>query len=342
MWIVRSLNLIRKRFRILTWLFVFVLVVAMIVPLASYKRVPQKIQYGMSYNAIYARELGLDTRKTFLAILDELRVKRVRLAAHWTLVESERDVWNWEQTDFELAEAKERNVDVIMGVGRRLPRWPECHIPEWAKGLSFEDQKKEIRELITESVRRYKDNPSITYWQVENEPFLNAFANEHCGDLDVAFLHEEIQLVRSLDPTRPILVTDSGNLGTWHGAYRAGDAFGTSVYVYFWNPEFGKFTTFLPPWFYRLKDNAMQLLFGKKTTMLIELSLEPWLIESVTAVPLDVQFTRMNPEIADTILEYARNTRYEYQYLWGAEWWYWLHTQGHHEMWNLGKELYFE
>ena len=92
----------------------------------------------------------------------------------------------------------------------------------------------------------------ITYWQVENEPYLGVFATEFCGALDEDFLKEEIALVRSLDPTRPILVTDSGNLGIWKEPYKLGDAFGTSVYVYFWNPELGQFKTILPPWFYRV------------------------------------------------------------------------------------------
>ena len=187
---------------------------------------------------------------------------------------------------------------------------------------------------------RYKDSPSIVYWQVENEPFLEVFANEHCGDLDRDFLKEEIALVHKLDPSRPVLVTDSGNLGTWSGAYRAGDLFGTSVYVYFWNPELGQFRTILPPWFYRVKDNLMGLFFGDKETMLIELSLEPWLIDSVTKVPLEMQFERMDLQKMEEILLYAEDTGFDKQYLWGAEWWYWLLQHGHPEFWEKGKELF--
>src|SRR5690606_23749446 len=125
---------------------------------------------------------------------------------------------------------------------------------------------------------------AVIYWQVENEPYLEVFAKEYCQELDEAFLLEEIELVRSIDPTRPILVTDSGNLGLWKNAYKHGDAFGTSVYVYFWNPELGQFETVLPPWFYRVKENLLKLLYGNKQTFLIELSLEPWLLEPVPKV----------------------------------------------------------
>lgn len=306
----------------------------------SYKPVPSHITYGVSYNTIYARELGLDSRETFIAILDDLKVRHFRLAAHWTMVEPKKDTYDWSENDFQLAEARKRGADVIFGVGRRLPRWPECHVPDWAKTLPWEDQKKEIRQYITDTVTRYKDDPTIIYWQVENEPYLGVFATEHCNALDEEFLKEEIALVRSLDATRPILVTDSGNLGTWRGAYSAGDAFGTSVYVYFWNPQLGQFRTVLPAIAYRVKEGVMRVLYGEKPTFLIELAAEPWLLEPVTNVPIEVQYGRMDVAKFEEILEYAKDTRYDTQYLWGAEWWYWLQKKGHNEMWEKGREVF--
>jgi hypothetical protein len=325
--------------RAVTALIILAIVVAL-GALLFRKPVPERITYGVSFNTPYARELGLDPRETYLAILDELKVRHLRLAAHWSMVEPSKDTFDFTELDFQLAEADKRGAEVIMGVGRRLPRWPECHVPPWAKDLTWEEQKGEIRAYITETVNRYKGYPSIVYWQVENEPYLGVFASEHCGELDEAFLKEEIELVRSLDGTRPILVTDSGNLGTWAGAYRAGDAFGTSVYVYFWNPDLGQFKTVLPPAFYRAKENLMQLFYGEKKTFLIELAAEPWLLEPVTNVPLDVQYSRMDVEKFEEILDYAKDTRFDVQYLWGAEWWYWLHKQGESHMWERAKELY--
>ena len=239
----------------------------------------------------------------------------------------------------QLWEALARKAAVILSIGRRLPRWPECHVPEWAQGLSWEEQKDELRSYLTAVVGRYKDDPRITYWKVENEPFLEVFAYDHCGDLDRAFLAEEIALVRSLD-SRPILVTDSGNLGTWAGAYRSADAFGTSVYVYFWNPELGQFKTVLPPAFYRIKENVARLLFGAKPVFLIELSLEPWLVEPTAGAPLEDQLSRMDLQKFNEVVEYARDTRFGTQYLWGAEWRYYMKGRRHPEFWDAAKELY--
>lgn len=308
--------------------------------LLSQKHVPERISYGISFNTLYAEELGLDVHEVYTAFLDDLGVRHLRLAAHWPMVEPEKDTFNFTELDYQITEAQKRGADVILGVGRRLPRWPECHVPSWASGMSWDEQKAEIRTYITAVIERYKDAPNIVYWQVENEPYLTVFAYDHCGALDEDFLQEEIELVRSLDSTRPILVTDSGNIGTWRGAYHSGDAFGTSVYVYFWNPELGQFRTILPPFVYRIKENIMRLLYGAKQTFLIELSAEPWLLAPISDVPLAIQLERMDVTKFNEIIDYARDTRYDTQYLWGGEWWYWLKLQGHTEMWDRAVELF--
>ncbi len=330
-----------KVFRLLLiGFFAFCILTAGVVALLAYKPTPERIAYGMSFNTLYARELGLDWQATYDAILDDLGVRKLRLAAHWPMVEPVDGEWNFTELDYQVQKAEAVGATVIMAVGRRLPRWPECHIPDWVRQNDTDTQQLLQREYMTKVINRYKDSPAIIYWQVENEPFLSLFAFEHCGPLDEEFLAEEIALVKELDPTRPILVTDSGNLGTWAGAYRHGDAFGTSVYVYFWNPELGQFRTVLPPWFYRVKERVMKLWYGDKPTFLIELSAEPWLLEPVVDVPLAVQYGRMDLEKFNDILTYAKNTRYNEQYLWGAEWWYWLHLQGEEAMWNRGQELF--
>ena len=304
------------------------------------KPTPNTITYGMSFNTMYANELGLDWIETYDAIIDELGVRHLRLAAHWPMVEPSDDEYNWVELDYQLAKAEAVGAEVILGVGRRLPRWPECHVPEWAKDLTWEAQQQEILEYMQAVVERYQDRSVITYWQVENEPYLEVFAKEHCGEFDERFFESQVEFMRVLDDSRPLLVTDSGNLGLWAGAYRNGDAFGTSVYVHFWNPEVGQFRTVLPPWFYRVKDNLMALRYGEKETFLIELSAEPWLLAPITEVDLETQFSRMDLEMFKDILAYAEETHFEKQYLWGAEWWYWLIDKGHPEMWEHGKTLF--
>lgn len=326
--------------KILLVIFGAVLLCCAVVFFLSLRETPSKIQYGMSFNTLYAQELGLDWKETYDALLDELEVRHLRLAAHWPMVEPIDDVYNFTELDYQIKRAEEVGAEVIFAVGRRLPRWPECHVPDWAAELTLEDRQQQTLDYASVVIKRYKNSPAITYWQIENEPYLEVFAKEHCGEFDEAFFEREVAHFRSLDDSRPFLVTDSGNLGKWAGPYKHGDAFGTSVYVHFWNPELGQFRTVLQPWFYRVKANVMKLLYGEKETMLIELSAEPWLLEPIIDVDIETQYSRMDLTKFEDILNYAEKTRFEKQYLWGAEWWYWLHKQGHSEIWNRGKELF--
>jgi hypothetical protein len=308
--------------------------------LLTVKPVANEVSYGMSFSTMHAKELGLDWKEVYRGALDDLGIRKFRIPAYWPETEPERDQYDFSALDYQLSEARKRDATVILAVGRRLPRWPECHTPYWVGYMPWEEQKEEIRQYLTLVVERYRNDPTVTHWQVENEPYLNAFANEICGDLDESFLKEEIALVKLLDPHRPILVTDSGNLGMWMKPYKNGDSFGTSMYIYFSNPELGEFKTKLPPIVYRMKERLMEILFGPKETFLIELSLEPWLTEPTARASVDEQLSRMDAEKFDEILAYARETSFSAQYLWGVEWWWYMRSKDHPEFWDKAKGLF--
>ena len=117
--------------------------------LLARKPIPSDITYGMSFNTLYAQELGLDWEETYDAILTDLGVRHLRLAAHWPMVEPTQDTYNFTELDHQLAKAGEVGAEVIFGVGRRLPRWPECHVPTWAKTLSWEQQQEGLIKYAT-------------------------------------------------------------------------------------------------------------------------------------------------------------------------------------------------
>lgn len=306
----------------------------------SFRDNPEHIAYGVTFSKPYSDYLGLPSREVFISMLDDLRVRKLRLIAYWPEIEKTNGTFDFSDVDFEIREAQKRNADIILAVGRRLPRWPECHIPDWAEDMAWEEQKNEILAYISETVRYFRTYENIRYWQVENEPFLSVFAKENCGDLDRDFLYEEIALVKKLDPARPVLVTDSGNLGLWSGAWQAGDAFGTSMYMYLWNPNIGEIKSIYVPAFYKVKTNFMSLLYGVKKSMLIELSLEPWLIEPIINVPIETQIDKMDMQKFDEVLNFAEKTGFDEQYLWGAEWWYYMKNKDHPEYLDKAKKIF--
>lgn len=310
----------------------------------SYSRRVEHPDYGVSFNTVYAKELGLNWKEVYVAILDDLGVRTLRLAAHWNMVEPERDEYSFAEMDYQVEEAQKRGAQIVFAVGKRLPRWPECHIPEWALNLSKEEQEAEVLRYIEDTVNRYKQYEAITMWQVENEPFLGSYALDHCRNFDSDFLDKEIELVRSLDDKgRPIMVTDSGELSTWARSFNRGDVFGTTMYLYAWNSVMGEFRNWwFTPGSYTFREHLWQILKSDNDAIIAELALEPWLNKPVIKESTDVQIRRMSPEKFEKVLEFAKRTGMKTQYLWGAEWWYYMKLQGEEWYWERGRELFGE
>ena len=330
-------------------LFLIIVVIAGFFVLSIDSKKSEKFTYGISFSRFHADELKLNWKESYLAILNDLGVRNFRFSAHWPLTEPEEGKYNFEELDFQIKEAEKVGASVILAVGRRLPGWPECHEPEWLKSesskLKTDDEVSKYKQgrilkYIETIVNRYKNQNSIKYWQVENEPYLTFFSRSICGELDEEFLREEIAFVKELDPSRQILVTDSGEFGTWHNAYRRGDVFGTSMYLYIWNRVIGPFRYPIIPAFFRIKNNIINLVYGSKPAIVIELSAEPWLLQPIVDTPLDVQLSRMDIDKFNEMIVFSSKTGFDTFYLWGAEWWYWLKLNGHPELWNRAGDLF--
>jgi hypothetical protein len=300
----------------------------------------EKIEYGYTFSAKYVRELGLDPKDVYEATLSELNFKKVRLVAYWDEIQAENSAeMDFSDLDWQIEMSKQYGVEeLVVALGQRVPRWPECHVPDWAAGLSKRDRQQSLKEYMTEIVNRYKDEKIITHWQVENEAFFTVYATHICGlEVDEDFIDEEIALVEDLDPTRPIIMTDSGNVGLWGRAYKRGDIFGSTFYVYLLND--GKTRTPLTHNFYKIKDLFWSLVFGEKPVWLIEISVEPWLTTSAVEVPISELRQRLPLDRVKHILEFAEDTGFADQYLWGIEWHYYMKQYGHDEYWNFMKEV---
>lgn len=305
----------------------------------------QKIEqpdYGVSFNALYAKELGLNWKDVYQSIITDLQVKRIRLSAFWSTVESQENIYNFDEMDYQIQTAENNNVAVILAIGKRLPRWPECHVPEWAKDLNKEQQEQKILDYLQTTVTKYQSSSAITMWQIENEPFLSVYATDYCHNFDKEFLNKEIKLVHSFDSKkRPIMITDSGELSTWRKAFKMGDVFGTTVYVYSYNKILGQFRNPFIPGFYSFRSNILNFIFNMhKESIIAELSLEPWLDKAIINEKSNIQIERMSPEKFNTVIEFAKQTGMKTQYLWGTEWWYYMNIQGESWYWNRARELF--
>src|SRR3990170_3107415 len=90
---------------------------------------------GIVFSFKQAELLGLNPREVFLNLLDELKPGYLRVIAYWDRIESEKDRYNFSELDFQLIEAEKRKIKTTLVVGEKVPRWPECHYPNWFSGL---------------------------------------------------------------------------------------------------------------------------------------------------------------------------------------------------------------
>lgn len=302
-----------------------------------------EIKWGASFDPYYAESLGLDWQKTYLALLDEVGVDHLRLVAFWNTVEPADDQYDFERLDFQIREAERRGVQVILAIGRRLPRWPECHIPQWAKSLSEEEQRNQVLELLPRIINRYKDSSAFEFWQVENEPYVTFFGE--CPGPSAPFVREEMQIVESLDPTHPVLLTDSGELSTWFGISQLGDNLGISMYRTIYDGNYThlylSYNPFFPQQYYRIKANIYKRLGWLKQIFVSELQAEPWGPKPLTEMTLEEQYRTLSPDKLRYNISFARSAGFDRIYLWGAEWWFYAREKlGVPDFVEIAKELW--
>jgi len=299
----------------------------------------KEITWGVNFSQKQAEALGLDWQETYLALFDDLGVRNLKLITYWDLLEKDEGQYDFGDLDWQIEKANEYGVKALLVIGMKTPGWPECHIPEWAKGLGKEEQQAEILKLLEKIVLRYKNESGIWAWQVENEPF---FPFGECPRQDKDFLKKEIALVKSLDDkNRPIIISDSGEFSFWVTAARMGDMVGTTLHRKVWFKELNRYVKYpLRPIFYWRKSRITNVLFGKQV-IVGELQAEPWCLKYLDECPLSEQEKTMNFERFKENIEFAKNTGLSQHYLWGAEWWYWMKEKRNKpEIWEEAKKLF--
>lgn len=298
----------------------------------------RELAYGVTFSPRQARDLGLDWQEAFTATLDDLGVRKLRLSAYWDIVEREQGKYDWSETDWLLAEAQKRDAQIILAVGGRLPRWPECHFPGWVKEKDKAGREQATLDYITQVVTRYRNVKNIVAWQVENEPFLAKFGK--CPEFDSDFLDAEIAHVKTLD-RRPVIVTDSGELSDWARAASRADIFGTTMYRHTFSSLFDGYIHYpIGPSFFRVKRNLAGLIAQPNDWIVIELQGEPWCNGAYQDVSQAERDITMSPEKFDEMIEFARQAGFREFYLWGVEWWYWEKTtQNRPIFWDKAKIL---
>ncbi len=326
-----------------------ILFVAIIILLAwiNTLRADAKTGWGVDYSESQAKYLGLNPAETYTAIIDDLGVKHIKIHINWNATEPTRSNFDFTSLDRMIKEAEEKDVQLILVIGLKTGRWPECHTPDWFKQIKSENRQEEIIRYISTLVGRYKNSDAVQYWQVENEPFLQfGTCSNWYYDQETMLLKAEVVAVRALDPLRKIIISDSGELSSWTKVAEIGDVVGITMYRSSWEATESTFGlnpyTFLTPEFYKAKAAFIENFYGKPVIS-VELQAEPWTSVGLAEAGLEEQAQSMNPELFSENVEFAKQAGLGAYYFWGAEWWYWMKTKHNQpEIWDKAIVLFSE
>jgi hypothetical protein len=298
------------------------------------------IELGATFVPNYSRYFGIDPKETYSAMINELGFKRLRLVSYWSNMEKVRGSYDFSELDWQFKLAEEKGIKITLAVGLRQPRWPECHFPVWAKDLPTDEWYPELRDFMAATVNRYKNSPVLESYQLENEFLLSVFGE--CPDHDRSRLVEEFNYLRSLDPSKPIIVNRSNNATpSWPVGEPRADEVGAAVYKRVWDKTVSKryFEYPLPAWYYAFLAGGTKLTTGRDT-FLHELQAEPWLPDGydLRTASIQEQDYTMDAKRLHDRFEYGRATGFKTIDLWGVEWWYYRKKQGDNSLWQAAKE----
>ncbi|HEX7259863.1 MAG TPA: glycoside hydrolase family 2 TIM barrel-domain containing protein [Candidatus Saccharimonadia bacterium] len=264
----------------------------------------------------------MNPRKTLLAALDDLGIRRFRLMGPWDLIQPTPTAYDFADLDWQIAQIAKRDGEVSVTLGLRQPHHPECHQPAWARKRSSAEWQEALFAFITTVVNRYKDQAVVVSWQLENEALNKDFGQ--CADFNQERLEAELQLVKRLDPSRPVIMSLKN-----HWSFLAPgpipDVYATSIYLCVHRK--GKLRdTILPPLYQRVRALYIRLQFNR-SFFIHELQAEPWCPRGTQHTPLAEQDLSMNPKRFRHAVAYALRTGLKPIDLWGLEWWYYRKTR---------------
>ncbi len=291
-------------------------------------------KFGVTFSKVYAQELGLDWRAAYLAVLDDLKVSYIRLPLYWSDIEDLQGKYVWDDYDWMITNAQTRGVHLTLALGAKVPRWPECFIPDWARTKAGTMDEEALFAYLSRAVQRYSTSTAVVAWQVENEA---NFPFGECPPPSPTRLKREIDLVRSFD-ARPIQLTVSGELEPWLPLAVRADQLGYSLYRTTYNSYIGYFRYPLPPAWYALRSLLIRPWVPR--TIVSELQAEPWFPEAIGQRPLRDWYDVFTDEDLKENVEFAQQIGASEVYLWGVEWWYNLAVHGDSRLWDEGKRVF--
>lgn len=297
---------------------------------------------GTSFIPAYAESFGLDAQDTMDALIDDLGIRHFRLVSYWSQLEPSPGQYDFSLLDWQFEKAEKANAKVTLSMGLRQPRWPECHMPDWARTLPDAQWQPQLESFIAATVQRYKDSPALESYQLENEFFLKGFGI--CTNHDRSRLVREYNLVKKLDPDHKVIISRSNNALGWPIGEPTPDEFGISIYKRVWDAHLThRYVEYpFPAWYYGFLAAWQELLLDRGM-IIHELQAEAWPpnYRPISETDLAEQNKSFNAEMFRDRIEYGKATGMREMYLWGSEYWYYRKVMlGDATVWNVARDIF--
>lgn len=301
----------------------------------------QPLKQGVSFIPDYAQSLGVDPQETMDALLG-INVRHFRLVSYWSDMERVPGHYDFSQLDWQFKKAESKHATVILTLGLRQPRWPECHAPDWVDlNQPANRWQAGLEKFMRAVIDRYKASPSLESYQLENEYFLKGFGECPDSTMTRQRLVDEYHLVKQADPSHPVIIGRSNNsIGLPLGQPRP-DEFSISIYKRVWdaNATHRYFEYPWPAWYYGFIAGSQKLVTGKNMVV-GELQAEAWPPkgQTIQQASLAEQNKSLNAQRLKDRFGYGRATGMRQIYLWGGEYWYYRKTVLHDpSLWNVAR-----
>lgn len=279
-------------------------------------------RWGVSFSLKQCRNFDIDPIKTLNFLLNDMGFRRFRLMSYWDEHERTPGKYDFKKLDKQIDQVTKAGGVITFCLGARQPRWPESHWPDWSMNLTETERYERLYDYIAIVVERYREQESIISWQLENEALNRGFGLR--GDFNRRRLRHEFNLVKKLDPGRPIIMSTSNNWGIpirrpWadqsaFSYYRV--IFDSTLNRYSRAPNFNIL--------HKVRSGLIRLLYGNKP-FIHELQTEPWGPKNIWEMPPEEQAKSMSLKQITENIRLAKQTKLYPIDLWGGEWWHWCH-----------------
>lgn len=314
---------------------------------------PEKVEYGVTFSYPFAQALGLDWHKAYQELLREAGLQHLRLPVYWDQVEPIQGQYRWSVLDWQLEQAALAKVKVLLILGHRASRYPECYMPAWVQQYDTVAFKDALLQLVKAAVEHFQQFDAVEAWQLENEPFASHWGLG-CHNV-TALLNDEIQVVKENDASQRPTVLTYFNAPWFLGQHRNvlklnSDVIAATVFDKIWVAAAAGFNQ------WRLQTaifngyakilhlgaaSPVSLAYQKhlaqqrhKDLWVVELQAEPWGPDSITHMSRQEASQSMNPHQLAWLDAFVRSNGVSRVYFWGVEWILSQRQRGDDRMWN--------